>query len=460
MKASILIVDDEEIQRELLGGYLKKKGHEVRVASSGEEALGVIGSNTVDVVVTDQKMPGMSGLLLAEKIRADHPNIAVIVLTAYGSIDDAVQAMKHGVEDYLTKPLNLDELDVILARVLERRELIRENERLREQVTKAPHLPGIVYLSEAMEGVMSIVVRAAGSRATVLITGESGTGKELVARAVHELSDRRDKPFVAVNCSAVPENLIESELFGHEKGAFTGADRRRIGRFEQADGGTLFLDEIGEIPPAVQVKLLRVLQERAFERVGGNENVKADVRIVAATNRDIEEEVRQERFRQDLFYRLNVVGIVIPPLRKRKADIPVLVEHFLKVYAGEHGKAVRGITPEALDSLVKYSFPGNVRELGNIVEQAVVLSRGDVITERDLPLRVAASAADDDGGDDGGMSLEDEVARLEQARLKKALREADGNKSAAARILGISERKIRYMLQKYGEETENGASEH
>jgi transcriptional regulator with GAF, ATPase, and Fis domain len=268
----------------------------------------------------------------------------------------------------------------------------------------------------------------------------------LVARAVHEISDRRNKPFVAVNCSAVPENLIESELFGHEKGAFTGADRLRIGRFEQADGGTLFLDEIGEVPPSVQVKLLRVLQERAFERVGGNENVLVDVRIVAATNRNLEEDVRSGTFRQDLYYRLNVVGIEIPPLRNRKSDIPVLVEHFIKHFSDEHGKQIRSITPEALDRLVKYPFPGNVRELGNIVEQAVVLSRGDNITVRDLPLRISS----EEEKAQENLTLEEQVASLEKTRLWKAMREAGGNKSAAARLLGISERKIRYMLKKYG----------
>ena len=448
MKAAVLIVDDEEIQREMLGGYLRKKGYSVHVASSGPEALDIIGETTIDIAISDQKMPEMDGLELAGKIRTNHPNISIIMLTAYGSIDDAVRAMKKGVEDYLTKPLNLDELDVILDRILEKRELVRENELLREQVRKAPHIPGIVYLSAAMEGVMSKVVRAAESRATVLITGESGTGKELVARAVHELSDRKDRHFVAVNCSSVPDNLIESELFGHEKGAFTGADRLRIGRFEQADGGTLFLDEISEVPQSVQVKLLRVLQERAFERVGGNENIRVDVRIVAATNRDLEEEVKQGRFRQDLYYRVNVVGIEIPPLRMRKGDIPILVEHFIRLYANEHGKTIRSITPETLDRLVKYPFPGNVRELGNVIEQAVVLTRGDIITARDLPMRISSL----EGEPSDGLSLEEQVERLEKTHLFRAIKEAGGNKSAAARILGISERKIRYMLKKYGSE--------
>ncbi|MCE5252264.1 sigma-54 dependent transcriptional regulator [bacterium] len=448
MKAAVLIVDDEAIQRELLGGYLKKKGYDVQAASSGPEALDHITTHTFDIMITDQKMPEMSGLELAGRVRNDHPNISVVMLTAYGSIDDAVQAMKNGVEDYLTKPINLEELDLILERILDRRQLVRENEWLREQVRKSPDVPGIVYISEAMEGVMSLVARAAESRATVLVTGESGTGKELVARAIHELSDRKQKPFVAVNCSAVPENLIESELFGHEKGSFTGADRLRVGRFEQADGGTLFLDEIGEVPLTVQVKLLRVLQERAFERVGGNESLHVDVRIVAATNRNLEEDARNGDFRQDLYYRLNVVGIEIPPLRNRRSDIPVLVEHFIGHYSREHGKKIGSISPEALDRLVKYPFPGNVRELGNIVEQAVVLSRGDAITLRDLPLRISSG---DDSKTPEDSSLEEQVAALERSRLRKAMDETAGNKSAAARLLGITERKIRYMLKKYGE---------
>jgi len=448
MKAHVLIVDDEAIQREMLGGYLVKKGFQVELASSGREALDIIAERTVDIMVTDQKMPEMSGIELAERVGDEHPNISVVVVTAFGSIDDAVSAMKHGVEDYLTKPINLEELELILDRIIEKRHLVRENRLLREQVKKAPDVPGIVYQSEEMENVMSKVARAAESSATVLVTGESGTGKELVARAVHEVSDRRDKPFVAVNCSAVPENLIESELFGHEKGAFTGADRQRLGRFEQADGGTLFLDEIGEIPLHVQVKLLRVLQERSFQRVGGDETIDVDVRIIAATNRDLEKEVESGSFRQDLYYRINVVGLSIPPLRERRSDIPVLVEHFIGEYSKQHGKQIGSITPEALDRLVKYPFPGNIRELGNIIEQAVVLTRGDTITVKDLPLRVSS------GGEQpaGDLNLEDRVAELERNALWKALRETGGNKSAAARLLGLSERKIRYMLKKYGEE--------
>jgi len=448
MKAVLLIVDDEQVQREMLRGYLEKKGYEVFTAASGQNALDVVAVNTVDVLITDQKMPGMDGLELSMKVAADHPNVSVVIMTAYGSIENAVQAMRHGVEDYLTKPVDLDELEVILDRVLEKRNLVRENEWLREQVRKAPAFSGVVYVSSAMKEVMSRVARAAESHATVLITGESGTGKEVVARAIHEASNRSDRQFIAVNCAAVPENLIESELFGHEKGAFTGADRQRFGRFEQADGGTLFLDEIAEIPPQTQVKMLRVLQERRFERVGGNESITVDTRIIAATNRNLEQEVQAGGFRQDLFYRLNVVSIHVPPLRDRRSDIPALIEHFVKKYADEYGKPVTGVTPETMDILVKYPFPGNVRELGNIIEQAVVLTRSDVLGERDLPDHVVSHA---DTSEDSAHGLEEQVAVLERDALRNALDETGGNKSAAARLLGISERKIRYMINKYGE---------
>ncbi|MFC1538123.1 sigma-54-dependent transcriptional regulator [Candidatus Latescibacterota bacterium] len=449
MKAIVLVVDDEKNQREMLGRYLKRKGYEVLLTSSGREALDIIKTNTVEIVITDQKMPKMSGLELATEISDNHPNISIIIVTAYGSIQNAVSAMKKNVEDYLTKPINLEEMDIILNRIQEKRQLIRENEMLKEKIRKAAHFPDIIYKSEAMKEVLSIASRVSGSHATVLITGESGTGKELIARAVHETSARMNKPFIAVNCSAVPENLIESKLFGHEKGAFTGADKRRIGSFEQADSGTLFIDEIGEIPLNLQVKLLRVLQERKLERVGGNESISVDVRIVAATNRDLEKEIVNGSFREDLYYRVNVVHIAIPPLRKRKADIPVLAEHFVSLYAREHSKNVHSLSREALDTLVKYSFPGNVRELSNMIEQAVVLTRDETITLLDLPIRVSKDV--EDTGDDS-MNLEDKLTEIEKKSLRNALRETKGNKSAAARLLGISEHKVRYLIKKYGEE--------
>ena len=447
MNANILIVDDEKVQRDTLSIYLNKKGYNVQSAASGKEALDAIVSSTIDIIITDQKMPEMSGLDLAGHVKKKHPNISVVIITAFGSIEDAVDAMKNGVEDYITKPINLEEIDIILNKILEKRNLINENKRLKEQLHLVPHFPDIVYVSESMEEVMSKVVRAAESVATVMVTGESGTGKELVAQAIHEVSDRKDKPFIAVNCSAIPENLIESELFGHEKGSYTGADNRRIGRFEQAHGGTLFLDEIGDVPLAIQVKLLRILQERKLERVGGNETIDVDVRIIAATNRNLEKEVNNNSFRQDLYYRLNVVGIEIPPLRKRKSDIPVLVEHFIKQYAQMHDKIIHSIMPDALDNLVKYSFPGNIRELSNIIEQAVVLSRSDKITLIDLPIRVSSESK----SFEENLTLKEQLAEMEKTKLWQALRETNGNKSAAGRILGISESKIRYLLKKYSE---------
>ncbi len=447
MTARILIVDDEELQRQTLAFYLEKKGYDITTAASAVEAVEMIGANHVDIIISDQKMPGMSGLELAAHVKVNHPNISVVIITAFGSIENAVSAMKDGVEDYITKPVNLEELSLVLEKIIEKRQLVQENRQLKDAAKVMPEIPNIVYGSEAMEEVMSIAVRAAETNATVLVNGESGTGKELVARAVHELSVRNDGPFIAVNCAAIPESLIENELFGHEKGAFTGADRRHQGKFEQADKGTLFLDEIGEIPAHLQVKLLRVLQERNFQRVGGEETLTVDVRIIAATNRDLESEVSAGTFREDLFYRLNVIGIEIPPLRKRRADIPALVEHFIALYAGTHEKTIESITPEALDHLVKYQYPGNIRELGNIVEQAVVLARGNVITAADLPPRLAG--AQETAADDNGDLLKSSVQELEKKKLYDTLEKTKGNKSAAARILGVSEGKVRYLLKKY-----------
>lgn len=445
MNARILVVDDERLQRETLGFYLKKKGYDFHDAASGADAVDFIRNNPVDIVLTDQKMPGMSGLELARHIKENHPNISVIMITAFGTIEDAVGAMKDGVEDYVTKPVNLDGLDMMLKRIIERRMLLHENRKLREAVRKIPRFPDIVYESEAMEEVMSITARAAESTATVIITGESGTGKELVARAIHELSDRKGGLFITVNCAAVPENLIENELFGHEKGAFTGADRQYIGKFEQAQNGTIFLDEIGEIPQNIQVKLLRVLQEREFQRIGGTETIKADVRVVTATNRNLEKEVESGGFREDLYYRLNVIGIEIPPLRKRKSDVPALTEHFLRHHARTHGKNITSITPDALDALVKYRFPGNIRELGNIIEQAVVLSRDNTIKISDLPPRISFRQT----GDAAPKHLKEHKSEVEKQKLFEALRETKGNKSAAARLLGVSEGNIRYLMKKY-----------
>jgi len=382
-------------------------------------------------------------------VKRINPEIDVVIITAYGTIETAVDAMKAGALDYITKPIEFEELLLLVDRVAERRILLRENELLREQLgEKGITTDRIVYRSPKMEAILNMAGRIAASRTTVLLQGESGTGKELVARLIHHLSPRSARPIIAVNCGAVPEGLLESELFGHEKGAFTGAVARRIGRFEEADGGTLFLDEVGEIAPAVQVKLLRFLQEREFQRLGGNATIRTDVRIISATNRDLEARVREGHFREDLFYRLNVVRLDIPPLRERKEDIPPLVEHFLARFAADNGKDLKGVSSEARDLLMKYDYPGNVRELENIIERAVVICRGTVIGVEDLPFGAGEtpSAEERDRGD--GL-LRGSVEDLERKLIADAMARSGDHQTRAAEILGISERMLRYKLKKY-----------
>jgi len=377
-----------------------------------------------------------------------NPLIEVILITAHGSIEGAVDAIKAGAADYIEKTIvDLDRVEIIIQKTLERKRLASENLQLRQLLEEKHRLTGIISVSGAMEEVINIAGRAAESKATILIRGESGTGKELLAKAIHYASPRSDKPFVAVNCAALNENLQESEFFGHEKGAFTGASKMRKGRFELADGGTLFLDEVGDIPPSVQVKLLRVLQEQTFERVGGNETIKVDARLIAATNRDLEKQIEAEDFREDLFYRLNVVSIYIPPLRERKEDIPQLVNHFIEKYSAENKKTIDGISKEALDLLMRYDYTGNIRELENIIERAIVLVRGDMISTDDLPLYARIQGSEEYRQKDS--SLTEMVERFEQQLIIEALDEAGGNQSQAARSLGIGERKLRYKLKKY-----------
>jgi two-component system NtrC family response regulator len=442
----ILVVDDEPLQVELVAGFLRKQGYEVLQASDGETALETFRAEPVDLVLTDQKMPGLSGLEVVRAARAINPEVAVIVLTAYGTIEHAVTAIKAGASDYLTKPVNLDELLHRVGQALDRRRLLRENRELREALGERQRLEGIVGESGRMQEVLSLVRRVAPSDATVLVRGESGTGKELVARAIHAASGRAGGPFVAVNCAALPETLLESELFGHEKGAFTGAQAARQGRFEAAQGGTIFLDEIGDLPPHVQVKLLRVLQERRIERLGANRSVAVDVRLVAATHRDLEAMVREGTFRDDLYYRINVVTITLPPLRDRREDIPLLLERFLERFARANARTIRGLTREARDTLLRYDYPGNVRELENIVERAVVLARDDVIGLADLPLGVKETEKDLAGA----RTLPAAVEGLERQMIREALVEAGGVQTRAAELLGISERVLRYKLRKYG----------
>jgi DNA-binding NtrC family response regulator len=442
----VLVVDDEPAQRELVGGFLRKHGFEVAEAPDGQAALDRFRKEPFDLILTDQRMPGLSGLELLEAARRVSPEAAVVVMTAYGTIETAVAAMRGGAADYLTKPLNLEELLHRIGQVRERRRLIRENRELREALRERHRVEGIVGESGRMQEVLSLVRRVAPSEATVLIQGESGTGKELIARAIHQASPRAGGPLVGVSCAALPETLLESELFGHERGAFTGALATRRGRFELAQGGTLFLDEIGDVPLHLQAKLLRVLQEREIERVGGGRPIPVDVRLVAATHRDLEALVRAGRFRDDLYYRINVVTIALPPLRERREDIPPLLDHFLETFARRNGKAIRGLTREAREALLRYDYPGNVRELENLVERAVVLTRDDVIGLEDLPLSLKET--DREAG--LGPSLPAAVEGMERRMIREALAQADGVQTRAADLLGISERVLRYKLKKYG----------
>ncbi len=458
LEARILLAEDDDAQRGQLAGFLADLGAEVLAARDGEEAVALLERDPVDLVISDLRMPRVDGRDLLRRAKELAPDVEVILVTAYGTVPDAVGALKDGAADYLLKPLDLEEVEHVVRRALEARHLRRENRELRRRLGEIESLPGIVTAGGPMAEVLSVAARVAPSPVSVLLLGESGTGKELVARAIHAASPRRDGPFVAVSAAALSPSLLESELFGHEKGAFTGADRQRIGRLEAAHGGTLFLDEIGELPPETQVKLLRVLQERAVERVGGNRPIPIDVRVIAATNRDLPKEVAEGRFREDLYYRLAVVTIEIPPLRARRADIPLLVEHFLEKHAAVAGGAKKALSREAMDLLVRYDFPGNVRELENIVQRALVLSRGDLVTTDDLPPAVLGARGEPRPGPGAGTdgTLPERIAALERALIEEALAAEGGNQSRAAARLGISERALRYKLAKYRSRGESG----
>jgi two-component system response regulator HydG len=445
-KARVLVVDDEPSARAGLEKLLKQEGHDVILAEDGAQALERASERPPDVVLTDLKMPNMDGIELLRRMREQDPNIPVIVATAFGDVNTAVQAMRAGAEDYLTKPIDFDALLVAIDRAMERREIKVEAENLRRQLRErdGEGLQGLVGASPAMQKVYRVARQVAGSRATVLITGESGTGKGELARAIHMLSPRAKQPFVSLHCASLAESLLESELFGHERGAFTGADKKRIGRFEQANGGTLFLDEIGEIPQLTQVKLLRVLQDRTFERVGGNEPISTDVRLIAATNRDLMADVREGRFREDLYYRLNVVHIEMPPLRLRGSDVLVLGNHFLRKFALENHKRVEGFSDKARQKIVGYRWPGNVRALENAVERAVVLCEGSLIDEDDLPFEAVPETQ-------GALRIPGAtMAEIERYAILKTLEAVDGSTTKAADILDISVRTIQYRLNEYG----------
>ena len=447
---TILILDDEKSQREILNGYLKKKGYRIFTASSGNEGLEIAKNNAVDIILSDFKMPDKTGLEVLSEIKKVNPEISFVIVTAYGTVENAVKAMRLGADDYINKPVDLDELDLLIERIVENKNLKSENKLLRDQLQEKHKLSSVISNSPKMTEVISIAARVAESKATVLITGENGTGKEVLAKSIHFISPRKNNPFVAVNIPALSGNLIESELFGHEKGAFTGADRMKKGRFETADKGTIFLDEIGDIPITTQVKLLRVLQEQQIERVGSSESINIDVRIIAATNQDLEKKIKEGAFREDLFYRLNIVSIKIPPLRERKEDILSLVEFFVDKYSKENGKDVVEISREAADVLLKYNYPGNVRELENIIERAVVLSRKDLITVNDLPLGVRGFKEENREEDKQAGTLPELVEALEKKLIFDALKKTNGNQTQAGILLGLTERNLRYKLKKYG----------
>ncbi len=444
--ATILVVDDEKNTREALSKILSEDGYDVIAAADGYQALDAVARDLPDLILADLKMPGMDGLELLSRIRLKDYDTPFVMMTAFGTVETAVEALKKGAEDYLTKPINIDELEIQIRRILSCRRLLQETIQLREQLREKYKFENIVGSSPQMQSIFKTVHQIAPSRATVLIMGESGTGKELIASAIHQNGDRAGRPYIKVSCSALSENLLESELFGHEKGAFTGAVFTRQGRFEIADGGTLFLDEIGEISPSTQVKLLGFLQDRIFERVGGNKKFKVDVRLIAATNKDLEKAVAEKAFRQDLYYRLNVITITIPPLRDKVSDIPLLVEHFVEKYVKENNKQIDGVTPNALAAMMTYHWPGNVRELENMVERAVVMCNEKTIGRRHFPVVTdTRNAGFDEIPPIPGSSLQE----IERYSIQKTLEAVGGNRTRAAEILGISLRKIQYKLKEY-----------
>ncbi|MGO9838644.1 MAG: sigma-54-dependent transcriptional regulator [Polyangiaceae bacterium] len=440
----VVVADDEAASRNALATLLRAEGFEVTLAEDGLAGLARVQEVAPDILVTDLQMPGIDGIELLRRARESHPDLIVILMTAFADIETAVRAMQEGAEHYLSKPLQVDELLLVIRRALDRRKLRDEATELRTRLKEKLRFESIVGSSPAMQAVFDVVEQVARTKATVLITGESGTGKELIAEAIHENGPRASAPFVKLHCAALAETLLESELFGHERGAFTGAVGRREGRFKQADGGTLFLDEIGEISPAIQVKLLRFLQEKTFERVGGNETVKVDVRIIAATNRDLATEAASGKFREDLYYRLNVVNVEMPPLRARPSDLLPLATHFLRRFANENGKPIDGFADDAIERITAYRWPGNVRELENVIERSVVLCEGSKLTAKYLPAGVGAVSR-------GGVRIPGStMGEIEQHAILTTLEACGGRTTQAAQMLDISVRKIQYKLHEYG----------
>jgi two-component system NtrC family response regulator/two-component system response regulator HydG len=455
-RARLVVIDDERNAADALGALLHDDGYEVAVGYDAETALRLLETQEPDLVLTDLRLPGLDGLELLGRIRQMHPSTMVIVMTAYGTVKNAVKAMKLGAEDYLSKPVDVEELELVVSRALEKKSLLAEANVLRQRLEQKYRFDNLVGESPPMLEVLKSVRQIAPSNASVLLLGESGTGKELFAQAIHENSPRKRRPFVKVACAALPETLLESELFGHEKGSFTGAIAARAGRFELADGGTLFLDEIGDITPTVQVKLLRFLEEHEFERVGGNKTLKVDVRMVAATHRDLEARIREGLFREDLFYRLNVIELHIPPLRDRRSDIPILAHHFLKRFAEANQKEIRGFSDEALGLLARHSWPGNVRELENAIERAVVLASEPLLGPAHFPTLVARAAEPVVPATGGVRIPGSSLAEIEREAIQRTLESVSGSTSRAARVLGISPRKIQYKLKEYEARAQKG----
>ena len=446
MKKRILVVEDEEKLRRVIELQLVSSGFEVDKAAAAEEGLKIV--DRADLVLTDFKLPGMDGLQLLSLIRRQNAQVPVVVMTAYGSVETAVEAMKAGATDFLLKPFSLDHLMQVVQKALEVHALRDENRKLREELGRRYEYDNLIGRSQPMQEIFAVIERVAPTRATVLLAGESGVGKDLIARAIHFHSPRRDRPMVKINCTALPENLMESELFGYEKGAFTGANTTKPGKFEQADTGTVFLDEIGDVPANIQVKLLRILQEREFERLGSNVVRHIDVRVIAATNQDLRAALEQGTFREDLYYRLNVVPINIPPLRERKQDIPFLANHFVKKLAPDSGGRVESITDAAIEKLLSYHWPGNVRELENVIERSLVMCAGTQLDAADIKLESAPRSRPQSEAHflPEGLSLD----QYEQEIIREALRRADGNKSQAARMLGLTRNALRYRLTQMG----------
>jgi two-component system response regulator HydG len=449
MKPKILVVDDESSHRQMIKAVLSAEGYEIREAADGNQALKAVEEKFHDLILMDIRMPGPSGIESLQKIKDISPGIPIIIMTAYASVNTAIDALKSGAYDYLTKPLDIEELKILVAKALRFQKLEQENIYLKEQLNDRFDFSKIIGRSPAMKQLFETLALVAPSEATVLIVGESGTGKELIANAIHQNSARSQRPFIKVNCAALPETLLESELFGHEKGAFTGAAARRQGRFQLAHNSSILLDEIGEMSPTTQAKILRVLQEREFEPIGSTQTIKVDTRVIAATNKNLEEEIKQGRFREDLFYRINVVTIKVPPLRERHDDIPLLADFFLKRFAEKNRRVIKGFTPRAMDLLMRYDWAGNARELENIVERAVIMARGDMITPMEFPenlkeldqelkeARIDIAA---------GRSLKE----IEKEMILRTLEETEGNRTHAANILGISRRTLQLKLKEYG----------